>query len=180
MGSLELIYTRDFQNLGREKLICEVTNGNFSHAAVGFEIEKEKVIFEAVYPATRFSEYAKLIDAPNLFIISIPIREEQRIAVVKKSLELTGKLYGIDDCIIGGVNDLLGKKLSGLIDKLIDNPNTFDCSATQILITQAAFPEFCKGIDVSTITPENARHLALSFFQDMNEVGITEILKGGN
>lgn len=180
MSSLELIYTRDFQHLRREKLICEVTNGNFSHAAVGFEIEKEKVVFEAVYPALRFSEYDKLVDAPNLFIINVPICEGQRKAIVKKSLELTGKLYGMDDCIIGGVNDLLGKKLSGLIDKMIDNPNTFDCSATQILIVQAAFPDFCKDVDVSTVTPENARQLALEYFQNMEDVGITKILKGGN
>lgn len=163
MSTLDLIYVTTGRHPELEALICKTTNSEFSHAAIGFEMDGRQVIVEAVRPAIRFAPAGEFAGAPALQVISLPISEEQRQAVVTKALELVGKSYGVDDCIIGGVHDLLGDAAGGVADRLLDNGNTLDCSATQVEIARAAFPDFAGGSDASTITPEQARQFALEY-----------------
>ena len=163
MKTLDLIYVTTGRHQELEALICKTTNSQFSHAAVGFEMDERQVIVEAVRPAIRFAPAGEFDGAPALQVISFPITEEQRQAVVSKALELVGKPYGVDDCIIGGVHDLLGDAAAGIADQLLDNGKTLDCSATQVEIARAAFPDFAEGVDTSTITPEQARQVAMAY-----------------
>lgn len=163
MSTLDLIYVTTGRHPELEALICKTTNSQFSHAAIGFEMDGRQVIVEAVRPAIRFAPTGELDGASALQVISLPITEDQRQAVVAKALELVGKPYGIDDCVIGGVHDLLGDAAANLADLLLDNGNTLDCSATQVKITRAAFPDFAADTDASTITPEQARLIGLAY-----------------
>lgn len=163
MSTLDLIYVTTGRHPELEALICKTTNSQFSHAAIGFEMDGRQVIVEAVRPAIRFAPEGEFDGAPALQVISFPITEEQRQAVVSKALELVGKAYGVDDCIIGGIHDLLGDAAAGVADRLLDNGNTLDCSATQVEIARAAFPDFASGTDASTITPEQARQIGQAY-----------------
>ena len=170
MSTLDLIYVTTGRHPELEALICKTTNSQFSHAAIGFEMDGRQVIVEAVRPAIRFAPAGEFNGAPALQIISLPITEDQRQAVVSKALELVGKPYGVDDCIIGGVHDLLGDAAANLADRLLDNSNTLDCSATQVEIARAVFPDFASGADASTITPEQARQIAVAYAE---RLGVT-------
>lgn len=163
MSTLDLIFVTTGRHPELEALICKTTNSQFSHAAIGFEMDGRQVIVEAVRPAIRFAPAGEFDGASALQVISIPISEDQRQAVVSKAMELVGKPYGVDDCIIGGVHDLLGDAAANLADRLLDNSNTLDCSATQVEIARVAFPDFASSADTSTITPEQARQVALEY-----------------
>lgn len=170
MKTLDLIFVTTGRHPELDALICKTTNSQFSHAAIGFEMDGRQVIVEAVRPAIRFAPAGEFDGAPALQVISIPITEDQRQTVVAKALELVGKPYGVDDCIIGGVHDLLGDTAAGLTDRLLDNSNTLDCSATQVEIARAAFPDFAEGADASTITPEQARLIGLAYAERLGVV----------
>lgn len=167
MKTLDCIFVTTGRHPETEKLICKATGSKYSHAAIRFEVEGKPVIVEAVRPAVRIVPGNAFDSCEIKQVVALPISEEQRQAVIKRAFELAGKPYGIDDCLIGGVRDVLGDSVAELLDRAIDNPNTYNCSATQTELIRAAFPDFALGHDPSKITPEQARILVLDFARQM-------------
>lgn len=167
MNTLDCIFVTTGRHPETEKLICKATGSIYSHAAARFNIEGKPLIVEAVRPAVRIVPGDAFDTCQVLQVVSLPISEEQRQAVVKRAFELVGKAYGVDDCVIGGARDVLGDKVAELLDQVIDNHDTYNCSATQTELIRAAFPDFALGHDPSKITPEQARILVLEFAQQM-------------
>ena len=91
---------------------------------------------------------------------------EQRQAVAAKAIFLAGQPYGVDDCVIGGAHDVLGDKAAAILDRFINNKDSFNCSGLQTLLVREAFPEYMQDANVSTITPEAARVYAKEFFKE--------------
>ncbi|EIW19897.1 MULTISPECIES: hypothetical protein [Pelosinus] len=162
MPTLDLIFVTTGRHHVTEKLIQVATHSVYSHAATRFEIEGRQIIVEAVRPAVRIVEGNVFDDCLQLAVVSIPITEQQRQAIVARAFQLVGKTYGIDDCLIGGVNDLIGASAAQEINNFIDNSDTYNCSSAQTELVRAAFPWYADGIDASRITPEQARLLAES------------------
>jgi hypothetical protein len=174
MYNLDCIYAISNEPTDFEKLICSVTQSKFSHAATGVEFEGVYRIVHATTPAVHASPGNYFDDLVTKEIISLPITEEQRKAVVEKAFELLGKKYGFDDCIEGGIRDignrlgnLFGDEAVALVHKIIDDPNTYNCSGTQVELVRAAFPNFAEGIDSSTVTPEQARLMVTDFYNQI-------------
>ena len=163
MKKMELIYVTTGRHPETEALICKATKSFYAHAAIRIEIEGKPMIVEAVRPAVHIVPGNAFDGCEIMQIVSLPISEEQRLAVVQKAFELAGKKYGIDDCIIGSARDVLGDHAADVIDRLIDNLDTYNCSSMQTELAKAAFPEYALGIDTSRITPEQARIMALDF-----------------
>lgn len=160
MPILDCIFVNTGRHPEAEALICKATGSLYSHAATRFEVEGEKIIVEAVRPAVRVVTGDFFDDCETIQIISLPITEEQRRAVVKRALELVGKAYGIDDCLIAGANDVFGGRIAEILD-CMNNDDTYNCSGAQTEIIRAAFPKYAQGVNSSRITPEKARLMVL-------------------
>ena len=161
MKTLDLIYVTTGRHPETEKLICKATRSQYAHAAVRIEIEGKQRIVEAVRPAVRMAPGNAFNDCAIMQVISIPITEEQRLSVVERAFELVGKDYGEDDCIIGGAKDVFGDEVADFLNRHIDKQDSYNCSGTQTELVRAAFPDYALGHDVSKITPEQGRILAL-------------------
>jgi hypothetical protein len=170
MKTLDLIYVTTGRHPAMEKLICEATNSEYSHAAIGIEIEGEYRIVEAVRPAVRIAPGNAFDDCPIKQVISLPISEEQRQAVVDKVLELVGTQYGVDDCIVSGLHDVFGEHAAAIADQLLDSDDTIQCSGAQVYFARAAFPDFAGDCPDNHFTPERARQCALEYAAKMGVV----------
>ena len=177
MYSLDCIYVSSGHHPKSEKLIKDATNSLYAHAASRVQIEGKPRVIEAVMPATHMVSGDHYDNCEVLQIISLPITEEQRQAVVEKAFELLGKLYGVDDCIEGGIEDIgnriqegLGDAVADFVHEIIDIPETFDCSHDQIELVRAAFPDFAPDIkDSARVTPEHARILVQGFYEKITK-----------
>lgn len=161
--TLDLIYVSTGRHPALEKLICEATNSDYAHAAIGIEIEGQYRIVEAVRPAVRIVAGNAFDDCQIKQVISLSISEEQRQAVTSKVFELVGTQYGVDDCIISGLHDLFGEYAAALADELINAEHTIQCSGAQVEFARAAFPDFAEGYPANYLTPEQARQIALAY-----------------
>lgn len=166
MPKMDLIYVSSGRHPETEALIRKATKSRFAHAALAIDVDGSRMIVEAVRPAVRFSPPDLFNDATELSIISVEITEEQRRAVAAKALWLAGQPYGVDDCLIGGAHDVLGDKAAELLDRFINNDESFNCSGLQTLLVREAFPQYMAGVNVSTVTPEAARQYAQEYFKE--------------
>ena len=166
MPKMDLIFVSSGRHPETEALIRKATGSRFAHAALAIDIDGGRRIVEAVRPAIRFSASNLFDDAAELQTISIEISEEQRRAVAEKALWLAGQPYGVDDCLIGGANDVLGTKAAQLLDRFINDDQSFNCSGLQTLLVREAFPGYMEGANASTITPEAARRYAMEYFKE--------------
>ncbi len=164
MSTLDCIFVTSGRHPEAEALICKATGSIYSHAATRFEVEGEKIIVEAVRPAVRVVPGAFFDDCKTIQVVSLLITEEQRRAVVKRALELVGKAYGIDDCLIAGANDVFGGRIAEMLD-CMNNDDTYNCSGAQTELIRAAFPDYAEGVNSSRITPEKARLMVLELAQ---------------
>jgi len=166
MPNMKLIFVSSGRHPETEAIIRKATNSKFAHAALEIAIDGKPWIVEAVRPAVRFSPSNLFDDATELSTISVEITEEQQHAVVGKALWLAGQPYGVDDCLIGGAHDVLGDRAAALLDRFINNSDSFNCSGLQTLLVREAFPEYMAGVNVSMITPEAARQYAMEYFKE--------------
>lgn len=169
MARMDLIFVSSGRHPEIEALIRTATGSRFAHAALGISIDGTEWIVEAVRPAVRFSEPSIFQDATELQIIPVEITEEQRHVVAAKAIWIAGQPYGVDDCIIGGAHDVLGVRASGLLDRFINDDQSFNCSGLQTLLVREAFPGYMAGENISTVTPEAARKYAMEFFKISEE-----------
>lgn len=166
MLKTDLIFVSSGRHALTEGLIRKATGSEYAHAAIGIEIEGIYWIVEAVRPAIRCSP-ANIFDAAtNLQKISVEITEDQRQSIVQEALQLVGQPYGVDDCIIGGAYDVIGDAAASVLDKILDDVDSLNCSGTQTCLVRKAFPDYMAGVDESTVTPEAARQYALRYFPD--------------
>lgn len=158
-----------------EALIKRATNSRFSHAAVKLDYPgKGEVIFEAVRPCLRFSPPDLFDTATVVETSDIELTEEQYQSVCARIAELEGKPYGIDDCITGGAHDLgtrfiseeAGDRVARILDDILDNAESYNCSQTQMEIIRAAFPSYGDRKDLSECTPEASRLYKYKYFQE--------------
>lgn len=166
MPNMDLIYVSSGRHPTTEGIIRKATGSRYAHAALGIEVEGRYMIVEAVRPAVRFSPGNIFDNATELQTIRVMITEEQRAAVAAQAIWLSGQPYGVDDCLIGGTNDVLGEDAARLLDRFINDDQSFNCSGLQTLLVRAAFPGYMDGANVSTITPEAARKYAQEYFKE--------------
>lgn len=176
MYSLDCIYVTSGTDPNLQKLVQDATDSLYAHCAIRIEIEGKRRIIEADAPAVHFApgdEYAK---CELKEIISLPINEEQRQAVIDRAFELVGKLYGGDDCIEGGLEDIgnriedgLGDTLAGLAHDVIGIKETYDCSHIVTELVRAAFTDFAQGLDGARITPEHSRKLVTELYNQLTQ-----------
>ena len=164
MPRMTLVYVSSGRHPETEALIRRATRSRFAHAALEIEIDGQTWIVEAVRPAVRFSPPSIFDEATELQRISVDITEEQRRAVATKAIWMAGQPYGVDDCIIGGANDVIGERAAAILSRFINNDQSFNCSGLQTILVREAFPGYMPGEDSSTITPEAARRYAVDFF----------------
>ncbi len=162
---IDLIYVSSGRHKETEALIRKATGSLYAHAAVGLWVNGAYRILEAVRPAVRFSPADIFDGATELEIISIEVTPEQQRLAVEKAIEIVGQPYGVDDCLIGGAHDLMGERVADLLDKILDNPESFNCSSTQTVVMRTMFEAFNAKEDESKITPEAARKYAREFVQ---------------
>jgi hypothetical protein len=163
MPKLDLIYVTTGRHPTAEKLICKATNSQYSHAAIGVEIDGEYRIVEAVRPAVRIALGSLFDECQIKQIISLPISEVQRQAIVSRVFELVGRQYGVDDCIVSGLHDLFGEQAAALADRFLDAEDTIQCSGAQVYFVRAAFPDFAGDHPENYFTPEQARQCAILY-----------------
>jgi len=166
MPKMDLIFVSSGRHALTEGIIRRVTDSKYAHAALGIEIEGVYWIVEAVRPAIRCSPAHIFDDATEKQIISVEITEGQRQAVVQEALWLVGQPYGVDDCIIGGAHDVIGDSAARVLNDILDNAESLDCSGTQTRLVRGAFPAYMEGEDESTVTPEAARQYAMAYFKE--------------
>ena len=106
MYTLDCIYVSTGTCPRLQNLVRDVTDSLYAHCAVRIVIEGKERIIEADAPAVHFSPGNEYDDCEIKQIIRLPITEEQRQAVIDRAFELVGKLYGGDDCIVGGAEDI--------------------------------------------------------------------------
>jgi len=167
MPKMDLIFVSSGRHALTEGLIRKVTGSKYAHAALGIEIEGVYWIVEAVRPAIRCSPANIFDDATQKQIISVEITEEQRQAVVQEALWLVGQPYGVDDCIIGGAHDVIGDAAARVLNDILDNAESLDCSGTQTRLVRKACPEYMGTEDESLVTPEQAREYAVEYFKEI-------------
>lgn len=165
MPTIDLIYVTTGRHQALEKIICEATCSIYAHAAIGIVIEGKYRIVEAVRPAVRIAPGNSFDDCRVKQVISLPISEEQRQAVVEKTFELVGIEYGADDCIVSGLHDVFGEQAASLADELLNNNQTIQCSGAQIELARAAFPDFSGDCPANHFTPEQSRQHAIQYAQ---------------
>lgn len=170
MYNLDCIYVSSSEPSEVEDIIRKATNSIYAHAATILEIEGCIRTVEAVRPMVHMAKGDLYSDYAIKQVISFQITAEQRLAVVERAFELLGKKYGLDDCLISGVEDVICEAASEFIEKLIDDVETYNCSHTQIELIRAAFPDFAKGIDSVKVTPEHARILVSAFYDEVTAV----------
>ena len=166
MPKMDLIFVSSGRHALTEGLIRKATDSEYAHAALGIEIEGVYWVVEAVRPAIRCSPANIFDGATEKQVISVEITEEQRQAAVQEALWLVGQPYGVDDCIIGGAHDVIGDAVANVLDKILDDADSLNCSGTQTRLVRKACPAYMPGVDESTVTPEQAREYALTFFPD--------------
>lgn len=172
MPNIELIWVTSGRHPETEALICKATKGRYGHAAVRMEIPgRGDCIVEAVRPAARIVEGTAFDACLVREVMTLSLTETECQEVVRRALAIEGKPYGVDDCITGGLHDLgdrirpgLGDAVAGAVDKLIDNPDSYNCSGAQTYLVHGARPAYAAGVDLSKITPEGARRMAHAFF----------------
>ncbi|MBP2635569.1 MAG: Permuted papain-like amidase enzyme, YaeF/YiiX, family [Firmicutes bacterium] len=163
MLSLDLIYVTTGRHPALEKLICEATNSDYAHAAIGIEIEGQYRIVEAVRPAVRIVDGSAFDNCQIKQVSSLPISEEQRQAVVNKVFDLVGTQYGVDDCIVSGLHDIFGDHAAALVDQLLNSEHTIQCSGAQVELVRVAFPDFAGECPGNYFTPEQSRQCAIAY-----------------
>jgi len=166
MPKMDLIFVSSGRHPETESLIRKATGSRFAHAALALDIDGSRWIVEAVRPAVRFSIPALFDDATELQVIQVEISEEQRRAVAAKAIWLAGQPYGVDDCLIGGANDVLGEAAAKFLDRFINNDESFNCSGLQTILVREAFPGYMADANISTVTPEAARRYAVEYFKE--------------
>lgn len=167
MDKLDLIFVTTGRHKVTEKIICEATNSIYSHAAIGVMIEGQYRIVEAVRPAVRIVPGEFFDDCTIKQVISLPITEDQRKKVVDKVLSVVGTPYGVDDCIIGGINQIFGEDAAIIANHVLGNESTIDCSGSQINFVREAFPDFAGDIPANFVTPEQARKYSIEYAEKM-------------
>ena len=131
------------------------TSGKYGHVAVNVN---DKYIIEATHKGVSYSD-AKKYDRQrdkvciNFPLTDIELKECNDLAAILVNAKIG---YGYDDCIIGGLNDALGKKVGDLFERL-DNDKTLDCSGVGTLFARILFPTICGKCFLSEITPEDLR-----------------------
>lgn len=163
MQKLDLIYVTTGRHQTMEKIICEATNSEYSHAAIGIEIEGTYRIVEAVRPAVHIVSGNYFDSCKIKQVISLPLSEKQHKSVVEKVMELVGTEYGVDDCIVSGLHNLLGEQAAAVADRLLDDDRTIQCSGAQVEFIRAAFPDFAGDCPANHFTPEQARQFAIEY-----------------
>lgn len=172
---LTCIWVTSGRHKETEKLILTATKSRVAHAAVEIDHPvRGRVVFEAVRPCLRFSPPDIFDGATYIEKSDIELTDEQFDAVIKRMDELEGKPYGIDDCITGGAHDLAtrfiseeaGEHVARVLDHIIDNEDSYNCSQTQVEIIKTAFDNYGEKKDTSKWTPEESRLYKYWFFQN--------------
>ena len=174
MYTLDCIYVTTGEAPILQKLVKDATDSLYAHCAVRIMIEGKERIIEADPPAVHSSPGNEYDNCEIKEIISLPITEEQRQAVIDRAFELLGKEYGTDDCIVGGTGDIinrmdegLGDRVSEVLHNFIDDPDTFDCSHVVTELVRAAFPDFASDLEGARITPEYSRKLVTELYNQL-------------
>lgn len=131
------------------------TKSMFAHAAVVIDIGEGEVIVEAIYPKVCISPTGKYDNEAVVTVIKVPVTNEQYARAATMARSLVGHSYGLDDCLIGAIHDLLGDGAANIV-KQIDAKGTVDCSAVVALIFRCAFPDFMEGHTTAEVTPQRA------------------------
>ncbi len=132
-----------------------VTQSMFAHAAVIIDLGEGETIVEAIYPQVCVSPVDKYDYEAVVTVVTVPVTTEQYTKAVAMARSLVGHLYGLDDCLIGAIHDLLGDEAANIV-KQIDAKGTVDCSAVVALIIRCAFPDFMAGHATAEVTPQGA------------------------
>lgn len=153
------------------KPVKDVTRGQFAHVALLaiFRPEKGEEILEAVFPRVGFYRPDKYDREPIKQVVAVPLTDEQHAAGVAAVMKEVGKWYGLDDCLIGGIRDLVtwifskaaGDKAGTWAERLFDDRNSRDCSAVVTVYFRGALGKFMDG-EPCTVTPEPSRRAVLS------------------
>jgi hypothetical protein len=124
------------------KLIKDVTHGKYSHSAI-FMLGG---LVEAVMPVVKVSPENKY-DGYEQEIIEINILD--LVAAENEARHLLGRLYGLSDCITGGLHDIAGIHLPG------NGEITVDCSEAVTRILRAGGLDVFPGSPADDITPQD-------------------------
>jgi len=128
-----------------DNVIELVTHSKYAHIAIGFE----DCIIEAVFPRVIISPIDEFVGETQREIISFTVADEMYQAMRDVAQAQVCKLYGIDDCIIGGLHDLSDIELSAL-----NITNTEDCSSLCTIVARVLFPGLLLDIPICEVTPE--------------------------
>jgi hypothetical protein len=147
--------------------VQRVTRGCYAHTALlaVFRPERGEEILEAVAPKVGFFKPDKYDREPIRQVIAVPLTDEQHAAGVAAVMHEVGKWYGLDDCLIGGIRDLVtwifgeaaGARAAAWAERVFDDRNSRDCSAIVTIYFQAALPGFMAGAEPCTVTPKVSR-----------------------
>ena len=151
------VSARGLKHVVANTVVQTVTHSRYGHAAVVLRIDGADRLVEAVRPKVR--DVAPFIyqAEPVLEEIEFEITDEQMDKAAEVAKRLIGLEYGLDDCAIGGIHDLLGHDIASFLCAHLDLKKTVDCSAVLTLIFRAVFPEFMEGENPAEVTPEQAR-----------------------
>ena len=144
------------------------TDSKWSHCAIGLEIDGKDSLVEAVFPKVRIGEFTFYDNEKDKEYIDISVTDEQLVLMVQEAKKIydLGYWYGLNDCLAGGVTDVIGIPEGKEIAELIcHHLRTTDCSELYVRIIRAAFPDFLKGLDSNCVTPERAYEATKEYFK---------------
>lgn len=121
------------------------TDSKISHVAIQFE----DCIVEAVAPKVCVSEVDAYTAEEIIYKLDFHVSDAKYLSMYSLAKAQVSKFYGLDDCIIGGLRDMLGLDVS-----FLDIVDTEDCSALGTLIARDLFKDLLLGDKCCEITPE--------------------------
>ena len=152
---IECIFVRTGDHPNLEKLISAVTDSKYTHAATRLEIAGKKRLAESKLPAYRITDGDIYDSCPVFEVVELNVTEEQHQRAVEMALELTGLVYGVEDCITGGIRDVLGEKVARMLDGF-DHKQAINCSGAMLLILRSIWSDFLTGVKSEQVTPAQA------------------------
>ena len=159
MKKIICIFVRSGDHPLVEAIIAKVQGSPFTHAALKIEIEGIPRIAESKSPAFMIRNGSVYDQCNEIDLIPLLVTEEEHEAIVERIFSLTGKLYGINDCIQGGAKDLLG--IAKQKEDSLETEKSVNCSAALVYMLRAAFPDFMAGEVAEAATPEAVRQAIL-------------------
>jgi hypothetical protein len=149
MGKVTVIFVRGSTDNIVDKVINDVSHGDYSHVAIKFDWG----VIEALgvkdpsdkYPGVWLHSVDKYNNA-DVKLVDVDLSDLP--AAEDEARRLIGTLYGYTDCIRGGIYDLTGVKLPG-------NVLTANCSETVTRILRDGGLNILPGIDADCVTPND-------------------------